>query len=82
MPPVAVPDLTKEERSRYVMKTTTMDHGDPEFARWMNERGLMRQKGEQTMQFAHRAFSHFIENGKYGGDTSSYESRRPSLLLS
>ena len=44
------PDLTKEQRSRYVMTTTTMDHGDPEFVRWMNDQGLMRQQGEETMQ--------------------------------
>ena len=79
-PPQAVPELTKEQRHQYLMTSTTMDNSDPEFVRWMNDQGLKRQKNEQVMQFAHRVFSHFVKNGKYGGDTTSYESRRPSQV--
>jgi hypothetical protein len=79
-PPNEVPDLTDEERRRYLMTSPTMDHDDAEFLRWMGDRGLKRRKGEQAMVFAHRVFTCFIKNAKYGGDTSSYEARRPSRV--
>jgi hypothetical protein len=78
--PKEVPDLTKEERRRYLMTSTTIDYKNAEFVRWMNDQGLKRRKDEQAMAFAHRVFAHFIKNAKYGGDTSSYESRRPSRV--
>jgi hypothetical protein len=78
--PKEVPDLTKEERRRYLMSSTTMDYSDPGFQRWMSDQGLKRRKDEQVTQFAHRVFSYFVKEGKYGGDTSSYEARRPSRV--
>ncbi len=78
--PVLVPGLTAEERRRYLKTSITQDHGDPEFRRWMNDQGLNRRKNEQAMAFAHRAFSHLVKKGKYGGDTSGYETRRPSRV--
>ena len=79
-PPKAVPELTQEERRRYLMTSVTMDHDDPGFLRWMSDQGLKRRKGEQAMAFAHRVFTHFIKTAKYGGDTSNYEARRPSQV--
>jgi hypothetical protein len=78
--PKTVPELTEQERHRYLTTSATMDYNDPEFLRWMNEQGLKRRGDEDTMQFAHRVFTHFIENAKYGGDTSGYEARRPSRV--
>jgi hypothetical protein len=78
--PKEVPALTKEMRSRYLMTSPTMDHANPEFLRWMREQGLKRRKGEQSMAFAHRVFSHFSKTATYGGDTSNYEARRPSRV--
>jgi hypothetical protein len=75
-----VPGLTKEERRQYLMTSATMDYDDPEFVRWMSNQGLKRQRNEQAMRFAHRVFTHFIRNGKYGGDTSGYQARRPSQV--
>jgi hypothetical protein len=79
-PPRAVPDLTPEERRRYLMTSVTMDHDDPGFRQWMSGQGLKRRKGEQAMAFAHRVFTHFIKTAKYGGDNSSYKARRPSQV--
>jgi hypothetical protein len=79
-PPRAVPELTAEERRRYLMTSLTMDHDNAGFVRWMNDQGLKRQPGEQALAFAHRVFTHFIDNAKYGGDTSNYEARRPSRV--
>jgi hypothetical protein len=79
-PPMEVPDLTNEERRRYTKASTTMDHNDAAFLRWMKDQGLRRRDGEQSMGFAHRVYSHFINNAIYGGDTSSYETRRPSQV--
>jgi hypothetical protein len=79
-PPKTVQDLTKEERRRYLTTSITMDHGDAAFLRWMNDQGFKRRKGEQAMAFAHRVFSDFIQKARYGGDTSSYEARRPSRV--
>jgi len=78
--PKVVPELTEYERRQYLAASVTMDHNDSEFLRWMNENGLKRRGDEDAMQFAHRVFSYFIENGKYGGDTSCYEARRPSRV--
>jgi hypothetical protein len=75
-----VPDLAPDERQRYLMASATMDYGDAGFVRWMNDQGLKRQKDEQAMAFGYRVFTHFIKNGKYGGDTSNYEARRPSRV--
>jgi len=75
-----VPELTDDERHRYLMTSLTMDHNDPGFLRWMQDHGLERRKGEQAMAFAHRVFTHFIKTAKYGGDTSNYEARRPSRV--
>jgi len=77
-PPMEAPDLTGEDRRRYTMASTTMDHNDAAFLRWMKNQGLRRGDGEQAMEFAHRVFSHFINKASYGGDTSSYAARRPS----
>jgi hypothetical protein len=79
-PPKEVPELTKEERRQYLMTSVTMDHDDPEFLRWMGDQGLKRRKDEQAMAFAHRVFAHFVNEAKYGGDTGSYEARRPSRV--
>jgi hypothetical protein len=79
-PPKEVPDLTKEERHRYLMCSTTMDYNDPGFLRWMNDQGLKRRTDEQVTEFAHRVFSYLVKEGTYGGDTSSYEARRPSRV--
>jgi len=79
-PPKRVPELTKDERRRYLTTSVTMDHDDAEFLRWMSDQGLKRQKNEQAMRFAYRVFTHFITKAKYGGDTSSYETRRPSRV--
>jgi hypothetical protein len=79
-PPRPVPDLAVDERRRYLMASTTMDHTNREFRRWMTEHGLKRQKDEDSMRFAYRVFTHFIDNAHYGGDTSSYEKRRPSQV--
>jgi hypothetical protein len=78
--PKAAAELTEYERHQYLTPSATMDCNDPEFLRWMNEQGLKRRGDEDTMQFAHRVFTHFIENGKFGGDTSNYEARRPSRV--
>jgi hypothetical protein len=79
-PPKEVPDLTEEERRRYLMCSTTMDHNEPGFRRWMIDQGLKIRKDEQVTEFAHRVFSYFVKEGKYGGDTSNYEARRPSRV--
>jgi hypothetical protein len=79
-PPKEVPDLTKEERRRYLMASVTMDHEDPAFLRWMSDHGLKRRDDEPAMPFARRVFTHLIGAAKYGGDTSSYEARRPSRV--
>ncbi len=79
-PPKAVPELTEEQRYQYLMTSTTMDHNDTQFIRWIIDRDLERRKDEQTIKFAHRVFTYFVKNAKYGGDTSSYESRRPSRV--
>jgi transglutaminase-like putative cysteine protease len=76
----AVPELTGDERRQYLAASATMDYNDPEFLRWLDEQGLKRRGDEDTMQFAHRVFTSFIEKGSYGGDTSSYEARRPSRV--
>ncbi len=79
-PPRAAPELTQEEKRRYLKTSVTMDYDDPGFLRWMSDRGLKRRKGEQGMAFALRVFTHFIKSAKYGGDTSNYEARRPSRV--
>jgi hypothetical protein len=79
-PPTGVPELTEEERRRYLMTSATMDHNDPEFLRWMGDQGLKRRKDEQAMAFAHRVFDHFVKEATYGGDTGGYEARRPSRV--
>jgi hypothetical protein len=79
-PPKEVPDLTREERRLYLMTSATMDHDEAGFLRWMGDQGLNRHKDEQAMAFAHRVFIHFVNNAKYGGDTGSYEARRPSRV--
>jgi transglutaminase-like putative cysteine protease len=78
--PKAVPELTEYERRQYLTTSATMDCNDPEFLRWMNEQGLKRRGDEDVMQFAHRVFTYLVKNGKFGGDTSSYEARRPSRV--
>lgn len=62
------------------MTSTTMDHGDADFLRWMDDQGLKRRKNEQATAFAHQVFTHFLKTGKYGGDTSDYAARRPSRV--
>lgn len=79
-PQSPVPALSEDERRRYLMSSITMDHDNAEFAGWMRERGLVRRSDEDVTAFGHRTFVHFIENGVYGGDTSSYEARRPSRV--
>jgi hypothetical protein len=79
-PPKAIPDLTQEERKRYLMASATMDYDNSEFMTWMSKQGLKRKKGEQVMAFGHRVFTHFIRKCKYGGDTSNYEARKPSRV--
>jgi hypothetical protein len=78
--PKKVPELTEEERQRYLMTSLTMDYDDSEFVRWMSDRGLKRRMDEHAMAFAHRLFTQFIKMAKYGGDTSNYEARRPSRV--
>jgi Transglutaminase-like superfamily len=79
-PPVPVPNLTPGERQQYLKSSVTMDYDDAEFVEWMNVQGLKRAKDEETMQFGHRVFMHFVKDGKFGGDTSTFESRRPSRV--
>jgi hypothetical protein len=79
-PAKAVPALTAAERRQYLMASTTMDYGAPEFAKWVTDQGLTRKSDEDVMRFAHRVFTYLVKHGKYGGDTSSYESRRPSRV--
>lgn len=78
--PKIVPELTDSEQHQYLMTSATMDYNDSQFLQWMNEQGLKCRENEGKMQFAHRVFMHFIKNGKYGGNTSSYETRRPSQV--
>jgi hypothetical protein len=79
-PPRRVPPLGAEERRRYLATSLTMDHDNADFARWMGEQGLKRKTGEDAMGFACRVFEHFVRKAKYGGDNSSYETRRPSRV--
>jgi hypothetical protein len=78
--PKIVPQLTETEQRQYLMGSTTMDFNDPQFLQCMNDQGLKRRGDEDTMQFAYRVFTHFIGNGKYGGNTTCYEVRRPSYV--
>ncbi|MGA2070427.1 MAG: transglutaminase-like domain-containing protein [Sedimentisphaerales bacterium] len=78
--PEPVPELTEDERHRYLMVSTTMDYNNPEFLQWMDKQGLRRQGDEDVARFAHRVFRYLTRNGKYGGDTSGYEARRPSRV--
>jgi Transglutaminase-like superfamily len=78
--PEPVPKLTEDERHRYLMVSTTMDYNNPDFLQWMDKQGLKRQGDEGVAKFAHRVFRYLTRNGKYGGDTSNYEARRPSRV--
>jgi hypothetical protein len=77
-PPTPAPRLSGLERREYLRTAPTMDHDNSDFRRWLGEQGLERGKDEQAMHFGHRVFMHLVKNGTYGGDTSSYGSRRPS----
>lgn len=79
-PSKPIPDLSDEEARLSLMATTTVDYGNPIFTQWMRSRHLVRRDGEDAMPFAHRVFTDFIGNAEYGGDTSNYESRRPSRV--
>jgi hypothetical protein len=57
-----------------------MDYTDSGVVRWLAERRLNRQRGEEIGAFGHRVFTFLAKNGTYGGDTSGYESRRPSRV--
>ena len=80
-PQTTVPDLPFDQRIAYLSASATMDYRDPGLQVWMTSQGLRRQTGEQITQFAYRVFTHLIKNGHDGGDTSSYEARRPSRVF-
>jgi hypothetical protein len=40
--PTAIPELTAQERIRYLNKSATMDHADPVLQAWMTRQGLRR----------------------------------------
>jgi hypothetical protein len=78
--PRPVPELTPAERGQYLKASETMDFQNPSFVEWMTKSDLKRQPEEGAMQFAHRIFTRLIRECKVGGDTASYESRRPSRV--
>jgi hypothetical protein len=80
MAPEPASKLTEDERHRYLMVSTTMDYNNPEFLQWMDEQDLKRHGDEDVARFAHRVFRYLIKKGKFGGDTSGYEARRPSRV--
>lgn len=73
-----VPTLSVMERVFYTAKTATMDWGEPNFQSWLDMGELRRRDGESNLDFGKRCYDYLMENGIYGGDTSSYSSRRPS----
>lgn len=79
--PTAIPELTTQQRIRYLKTSATMDHADPALQAWMKRQGLRRQADEQTTRFAWRVFSYLVRNSRDGGDISSYEARRPSRVF-
>ena len=76
-----VPQLTDEERKRYLASSPFMDYDNPEFIKWMDKPELKRKepkgamKREGAMKFAHRVFAYFVNNGKYIGGPPNH---RPS----
>lgn len=77
-PLAKIPALSDKEKISYTAKTTTMDWGLNNFQHWLNEKGLRRKYNESSLDFGKRCYDYLVENGIYGGDTSSYKSRRPS----
>lgn len=77
-PPHMLPPTS--DSGSYLGTSATMDYDDPGFSQWLDQKGLHRQQGERTMQFAHRVYTYLIANATSGGDTSSYEARRPSQV--
>ena len=57
--------LTKEEISRYLKATKTVNHDSKEFRSWLKATGLIRKKKEGQIEFARRAFQHIANNFTY-----------------
>ena len=73
-----VAELTNDSKRLYTSKTETMNWGNPIFMDWLSSSGLIRKGAETDIEFARRSYLYIVRNGKYGGDTNSYRSRRPS----
>lgn len=79
-PPRPVPDLTPEEKRRYLRASHTMDFDDRKFRRWVVQTGLRKEEQEGVFAFGHRAFRYLVDHCRSGGNTEGYDSRRPSVV--
>jgi hypothetical protein len=80
--PEPVPELTEDERCRYLMVSTTIDYNNPELLQWMDKQGLNRHGDEGVARFAHRVFRYLTRNGKYDSNTPAYRPSRVYKSLS
>lgn len=79
-PPHPVPDLTPEEKRRYLRSSHTMDFDDRKFRRWLVQTSLRKEEGEGVFAFSHRTFRYLVDHCRSGGNTEGYDSRRPSVV--